>query len=252
MRNHILKVVVPVLLTATALFGAGSVAVTPGSNETTALGGTRQYNAAVTGLSSTAVTWSVSGPGSIDPMMGLYSAPPVGSISVPATVTVTATAVADPTAKASVTLTLLNPGASLTSASPNTFAAGNFTLTLTGNGFQQGAQALILTSSGFTPFTTTYKSATQLGVSGAIYTNGNTYITVKNPNSMNSNFLSLTVNYAAPNTLTVSPSPAVVPVGMTQAFTALNNSSPTSASWSVTGGGTITSAGVYKIGRAHV
>ena len=60
------------------------------------MGGTRQYNAAVTGLSSTAVTWSVSGPGSIDPMMGLYSAPPVGSISVPATVTVTATAVADP------------------------------------------------------------------------------------------------------------------------------------------------------------
>lgn len=57
---------------------------------------------------------------------------------------------------------------------------------------------------------------------------------------------SVTITAPPPVTVTVSPSSASVQVSTTKQFTAtVNNSSDQSVTWSVTGGGTITSGGLY-------
>lgn len=73
-------------------------------------GQTQQFTATVTNASNTAVTWSVSGSGTIS-STGLYSAP--SSIVSTQTVTVTATSQADTTKSATATITL-NPPAQTT------------------------------------------------------------------------------------------------------------------------------------------
>jgi hypothetical protein len=67
------------------------------------LGATQQFSVTVSGTSNTAITWSVTGPGSIS-QTGLYQAP--ATLQTPATVTVRATSQADPSKNASATITL--------------------------------------------------------------------------------------------------------------------------------------------------
>ena len=88
-----------------------SVAVSP-TSVSLAGGGQRQFTATVYGTTNSAVTWSVSGGGSIT-SAGLYSAP--ASVTSSASATVTATSQADTTKTGSATVTLTPPG----SASPS-------------------------------------------------------------------------------------------------------------------------------------
>ncbi len=114
----------PVTVTATA----GTSTVVPG--------GTDPFSAAVTGTSSTTVTWSLgsSDPGSIDANSGVYTAPT--AVSAPATIHATATLVSDSTKTGAATATLVQltgitvspRGASLAVSSTENFTAtGSFT-----------------------------------------------------------------------------------------------------------------------------
>ncbi|MBZ5523163.1 MAG: hypothetical protein LAP21_13075 [Acidobacteriia bacterium] len=89
-----------------------TVVVTP-ANPSVNLIGQQQFSAAINGVPSTAVTWSVSGTacpgptcGTID-AHGLYQAP--WCVPTPATVTVTATSTSDPTKYGSTVITNLVP-----------------------------------------------------------------------------------------------------------------------------------------------
>ena len=74
----------------------------------------------VSGTSNTAVTWSLTGAGSIDPNSGQYTAP-----STAGTATITATSVADPTETASTTVTVATAAdPTIASISPPTGAPG--------------------------------------------------------------------------------------------------------------------------------
>ncbi len=222
---------------------AGTITVSPPS-ESVKLGGSKQYSAMVSGLSPTTVLWSVKGPGSID-MTGLYTAPPVGSIATPASVTIQATSMAYPTVMGTAALQLRAPGPTITSVTPNNFPVGKFTLTISGSGFQSGAQAYIPNQY----FATTFVSPTQLTVSGSLSSVGSTLIEVMNPGSMFSNYLGITTTYSGGGSmLAVAPPAAAVPAGLTQQFSATINNAPAAVGWSVSGGaayGTITASGLY-------
>src|SRR5258708_570535 len=95
-------------------------------------GGTQQFTATVTGTTNTAVTWSLTGAGTLSGT-GLYTAP--ATVASQTTATVTATSQADTTKSASATVTI-NPVAvsiSPTSASVQTSATQQFTASLTGS-----------------------------------------------------------------------------------------------------------------------
>jgi len=87
---------------------------TIGTNETFT------FTASASGTSNQAVTWSLTGVGTIDPNTGLYTAP-----STAGTATVTATSVADPTQSASATVTVATAAdPTVTALSPTTGALG--------------------------------------------------------------------------------------------------------------------------------
>lgn len=109
---------------ATVMIGAPAsvgVTISPTSATITA-GGQQQFSAAVTGSSSTAVNWTVSGTGCSRAACGtittggLYTAPAV--IPTPAQLTVTATSVSTPTKSASATVTVVSATSVAISVSP--------------------------------------------------------------------------------------------------------------------------------------
>ncbi|AXC10928.1 hypothetical protein ACPOL_1582 [Acidisarcina polymorpha] len=107
-----------------------------GVNTGTALmGSTVSMSAAVSGSTDKAVSWSVTGGGSIS-TSGVYRAPtelPGGPV------TITATLVANPAIRASYRVTVVNPRPSILSAAPFLIPAGRTTsVTIAGNGFVPG------------------------------------------------------------------------------------------------------------------
>ena len=88
---------------STITIPAVSVSVSP-PNISLDGGQTQQYTATVTNATNQAVTWSVTGLGSIN-SQGLYSAP--ATVPSQTTVTITATSVADPTKSGSIIVTLI-------------------------------------------------------------------------------------------------------------------------------------------------
>ena len=93
---------------------------------------------------------------------GVYTAPP-DLPSNPAVV-VTAVSHADPTAKASITINLLNPLPAVTSVNPNPVNPGTVTLTINGTGFAHGATVIFAGA----PMTTTWVSDSKLTATGTI------------------------------------------------------------------------------------
>src|SRR5271166_743663 len=120
-----------VTVMATSLFDLtqfGSASVTIGTTATVgvtisptsatiATSGQQQFTAGVTGTSNAAVTWTVSGGGTIT-SSGLYTAP--ATIPNPAKATVTATSVAAPTKSASASVVIESPTSVIVSVSPPT------------------------------------------------------------------------------------------------------------------------------------
>jgi hypothetical protein len=145
-------------------------------------GATQPFTATVSGTADRTVNWSVGGVvggsatvGTIS-SKGVYTAP--ASLPNPNTVTIEAVSAADPSATALSDLTLWNPVPTISGVSPTSFAAGAYTLTITGNKFVNGAQVVF----GGSVLTTTYVSSTQLTAKGSESTAGMYAVSVTNPN----------------------------------------------------------------------
>ncbi|HEX4538454.1 MAG TPA: hypothetical protein VH140_16005 [Candidatus Acidoferrum sp.] len=111
-----------------------SVTVTAPQN-TVAVGKTLTFTATVTGTNNQAVTWSVTGGGTIS-SIGVYTAP--ATVPNPAKVTVTATSQADSTKSGSDTITIVSASAVQVLVQPPTasvsdFRSQQFTATVTGS-----------------------------------------------------------------------------------------------------------------------
>jgi uncharacterized protein (DUF1800 family) len=126
------------------------------------------FAAKVSNTTDTAVIWQVGGQtggsaatGTIS-ATGVYTAPAV--IPNPAAVTVTAISHADPTAQASVTVTVENAMPVVTSVTPNPVNPGNVTLTVTGTGFAPGATIYFAGAA----LPTTFVSGTELTATGRV------------------------------------------------------------------------------------
>jgi hypothetical protein len=158
-----------------------TVSVSPNSANVRA-SASQTFTATVTGSSNTAVTWQINGvtggasaTGTIS-ASGVYTAP--ATLPSPNTVTVQAVSAADSSADGQSAVTLWNPMPVLNGISPNSITTGNFSLTVNGSNFVNGAKVELAG----VPLTTTFTSASQLTASGTEATAGNYSITVVNPN----------------------------------------------------------------------
>ena len=174
-----------------AMTGGGSsnnptsngVTVTPGTS-TVRAGDTQQFTAKVSGVMDQSVVWSVNGvvggnatDGKIS-ASGLYSAP--AALPNPNSITIEAVSASDKTLSGTSMITLENPVPTVTAVSPTSVAVGNFTLTITGKKFVNGAKVMF----GAQALTTKFVSATQLTASGTSTTAQNgmsVQVSVVNP-----------------------------------------------------------------------
>ncbi len=214
-----------------------SVSISP-SYTTVGVNGTVQYSAKVTGLSNTAVTWSVVGVkggnstyGTIS-TGGLYKAP----AKIPANgITITALA-SDNKTSATVYVAVEPPGPSITAVSPNPLPVGNFSVTITGSGFQKGA----IVQSGGANLLTNFVNATTLTTSGYQGSAGTVTFMVQNPGSLwGPQFSVQAVKSGPPPAQTISPTTATVTLGTAKQFT-----SSGATSWTATAG-TVSTSGLY-------
>jgi len=165
---------VPLATTAITLTATDADGTNTGTAE---LGVNVTMAATVTGSASNAVTWSVTGAGSIS-TNGVYTAPTVMPAS--AAVAITATLTSNPAITATYQLNLIDPTPVITSASPAGVPAGTTTtVTLTGTGFLAGT---VFTATGGT-VTTTFVSPTSVTaqVTLAATASGNLSIQGSNP-----------------------------------------------------------------------
>src|SRR5580765_1240097 len=162
------------LFTGCAAMGAGNgssgqtssgVTVSPGPS-TVRAGDTQQFTAKVTAAMDQTVVWSVNGTmggnstvGTIS-TAGLYKAP--AALPTPDSVSIEATSSSDKTLSGKVMVMLENPVPTVTAVSPTAVPVGNFTLTITGSKFVNGAKVMFAGQT----LTTKFVSATQLTATG--------------------------------------------------------------------------------------
>ena len=234
---HLRRAIWTSILLAPGALRAQSVAISP-SYTTIGVNGTVQYAATVTGLTSTAVTWSVTGAkggnstyGTIT-ASGLYTAP----AKIPANgITITALA-SDNKTSATVYVAVEPPGPSITAISPNPIPLGSYSITISGSGFVKGAIARVPGIN----LSTTFVNATTLSVSGYQGTAGVTTFQVENPGSLwGAPFSIQFVASGPPPAQTISPTAATVKLGGTQQFTSAG-----ATSWTATAG-SVSAAGLY-------
>jgi hypothetical protein len=231
-----------VSISATINLNPITVSVSPTSVQLQS-GQTRQFSAAVTDTSNTAVTWSISpATGSIS-TQGLYTAP--SSISSQQVVIVTATSAADPTKKATATVTLspqLSVSISPTSVSLAASQTRQFTASVSGTTntavtWSLNPTAGTVSASGLytAPVTiSTLQSVTLTATSVADPTKKSSATITLNPP-------------AAPVSVSLSPTSVTLNPAQTRQFTAtVANSSNTSVTWSLSSAvGSISNAGLY-------
>lgn len=212
---------------------AQTVTITPGYTNL-GVGATLQYSATVTGLSNTSVTWEVSGVkggnatvGTIS-STGLYQAP----AQVPTVSTLIEALASDNKTMGVMYVNIEPAGPAVTSVSPSPIPMGNFTITVTGSGFQKGAMCLLDGASS----SATYVNSTTLQVSGYWNKTAGT-LQVQNPGTLWGPVFNLQFKSVTPQS--ISPTSASVTLGTTKQF-----SSSGATSWTATAG-TITSAGLY-------
>jgi hypothetical protein len=214
-----------------------SVSVSPA---TAALygGQSRQFVATVSNASNTSVTWSVTGPGSVDGT-GKYTAPP--TITTFAVATVRATSVADGTKFATASVSLYPPA--VVTVSPS--AASLY-----------GGQTRQFTASVANAADT---SVTWSAVGGGVVNGSGLYsapsvvsvlttVTVRaTSNADPTKSGAATVTLYPPTVVSVAPTASELLEGQTQQFTATVLSAPTTAvTWTVSGAGTISPGGLYS------
>ena len=196
--------------------------------------GMTKFSATVDGTSDKAVTWSVTGPGTVSG--GTYLAPP--SVSSGQTATVKATSHADPSksATAIVTLTpvvavnLIPPTATLGAAQTQTFSAS-----ISGS----TNQSIIWTTSGPGTITNgTYAAPTSISSSTQVHVTATSAADSTKTATATINLIPVSIN--------VTPSRAELRAGQTAKFSAsISGSSNTAVVWSLSGPGTVAQDGAY-------
>ncbi len=223
---------------APAAISAQTVKISPGYTSI-GVNATLQYTATVTGLANTTVTWSVEGKvggsatyGTITPA-GLYTAP----ATIPANgITVSALA-SDKKTSDIVYVNVAPPGPPISSITPSPIPNGNYTVTVTGTGFQKGAT---LSDNGAVNLTTTWVSATTLKASGWHAGTGAGTFLVINPGTLWSTPFAVTwIASGPPPPQSIAPRTVSVNLGATQQFTSAG-----ATTWSATAG-SISSTGLY-------
>ncbi len=213
-----------------------TITVTP-AEPYVGVGLTQQFHAAVTGLSSSTVTWTLLGMAPVNnPKLGtitsggLYTAP----ATLPAQNPVTVQATGSDGKTVGIAYVLVDAlGPTLTSVTPSPVNVGSYSVTINGQGFVKGARVL----GAGVALDTTFVSATQLTANGYQGSAGTFPFSVTNPGTLASNVVNVT--FVTP--LTVSPATANVALGASKTFSASGGQTVT---WSASAG-SITSAGVF-------
>jgi hypothetical protein len=188
---------VALLLSSCGILAAQSVTMSPSGYVAVPLGSATQFTATVTGLSSSAVTWSVPGSaavnGAISPT-GLYTAPATAPPNPPEVI---ATSVANTSVKATQFVYFLAPGPTLTRVAPNPIPVGTSTITITGAGFQKGAVIDYKAGSG-SPIQAAATFVNSATLTAGVYFGSATTATIYavNPGSAPSNSLAVPVGGA--------------------------------------------------------
>jgi uncharacterized protein (DUF1800 family) len=251
-------------LSGCAAMGGGSgsgqssngVTVSAGASMVRA-GDTLQFSAKVTGTMSQTVTWSVNGVaggnttvGTIS-ASGFYTAP--AALPSPNSVTIEATSSSDKTLSGTKSITLENPVPTVTAVSPAAVPVGNFTLTVTGTKFVNGAKVIFNGQA----LTTKFVSSTQLTATGTSTAsqNGMSFqVTVENPDPGSMTSAAMTVKVGSSGIVVrISPASVQLRPGQTAQFrAAITGTSNPNVVWMVNsspGGnkivGTISASGLY-------
>jgi hypothetical protein len=217
------------------------------------IGHFQSFTATVAGASG-GVSWSVNNIPGGDVIVGTINAngqylPPT-SVPNPGVVTVRATSVSAPASSGSASVTIL-PYPNITSVSPSSIPAGNFTLTVDGVGFISGS----VVSFDGGPLATTFVSPARLTATGtAPVAKSAVPVSVSTPDGEYSNTVLVTVTAPAPPpvSITISPTTAIVRVRSTRQFSAtVQGSSNTGTIWKVNGivGGNSTVGTISQSGR---
>ncbi|MBZ5615669.1 MAG: Ig-like domain-containing protein [Acidobacteriia bacterium] len=220
---------------------AVAVSVSP-ANPTVILGATQQFSAVVANAMNTAVTWTMTGPGSVS-NAGLYAAP--ASLTTPATATITATSVADPSKSGSATVSIPAVAVSVTPPTATLFggATQQFTAAVT-NATNQAVTWSVM-GPGSTNSSGLYSAPAVIASQGTVTVKATS---VADPTKSGTATVTL-----IPISVTVSPATAkVVITGKKQFSAAVAGTSNTVVTWSVSGTGcsgddcgTINSVGHY-------
>ncbi len=187
-----LKATVLALLAVPTLAYSQTITVTP-TDPSVVVGQTAQYTAQVSGLSKPGVTWFAGGVkggnsavGTIT-AKGLYRAPATPPAQNP--VTITATSVVNTAVSGSAYAYIVRNGPKITSVSPNPLPQGTYTVTISGAGFQKGAEAM----NGAIQLVTTVVTAKSLTATGYQAPATSTTFCVKNPGTGCGNSLTVPV-----------------------------------------------------------
>ena len=250
-------------LTGCAAMGGGGssgssssgVTVTPATANVRA-GDTQQFSAKVTTMDQT-VTWAVNGTtggnatvGKIS-TTGVYTAP--AALPNPNSVSIEATSSSNPSLSGKSSITLENPVPTVTVVSPAAVPVGNFSVTVTGSKFVDGAKVMF----GGQALTTKFVSATQLTATGtttAAQKGTTVQLTVSNPDPGAMASSALMVKVGAPQVnVTITPASVQLRPGQTVQFkAAISGTTNTAVNWEVNaavGGGpvvgTISTSGLY-------
>ncbi len=200
-------------------------------------GNTLQFSSSVSGAANPAITWSVTGGGTIN-SSGLFSATSAGSF------TVTAKSAADPTKSASTSVTVNPVVSGMTLTAPKTALNAGESVQLTATVSNVGGGSTAVTWS---------------ATSGSIVSNGNGIYTAPLPTSATSVTVtatsvqnpsvvrSINLTVAAASVGVPSPANSSVNAGSTLQFaSSVSGAANTGIIWSVSGGGTITAAGLFS------
>jgi len=202
---------------------SSGVTVTPATANVRAAD-TQQFSASVKNVMDQSVAWSVNGTAGGDATVGkisatgVYTAP--AALPNPASVSIEATSVSDKALSGSSIVSLENPVPTVTAVSPASVAVGNFSITVTGTKFVNGAKVMF----GGRALTTKFVSATQLTATGtttASQKGTSVQVTVSNPDpgAMTSAALMVKVG-AIPVVVTITPTSVSLRTGQSFQFKA--------------------------------
>jgi len=212
-----------------------TVSVTP-ATPTVILGATQQLTATVKGTTNKAVTWTTSGPGTVD-SNGLYSTP--ATLNTPKTVTVTATSQADTTKSGSATITIPAVTVAVLPHASTVILGASQQFTATVTNATNTAVTWSLSGPGSVSTSGLYAAPATLTTPATATV---TATSQADPNK------TMSITFSIPAVaVAVTPSTASLIGGATQQFTAaVANATNQAVTWSVTGSGSTSTAGLFS------